>query len=221
MKKVLLTIVICAAGIACKAQSGSSSKDSALQAAFHRDSLKIENQYAEKARWKKLFKVEKFPVINAGRYSGVFPVPGITEIPDSSLQYKLLFGFTQRNPDSLMNKPDRSLAEIARIINLHAASGIPLKNISVVVVIHGPSLHVVSTNASFQKNFKMDNPNLKLIKELEKLGTRFIACGQAMDFMGIKKEELLPEVKVSFTAQTAFTGYQLKGYVLKNLSPEK
>jgi len=67
----------------------------------------------------------------------------------------------------------------------------------------------------------MNNPNLNLISELEKLGTRFIACGQAMNFLDIKNEELLPVVKVSFTAQTALSGYQLKGYVLKTIETDK
>lgn len=224
MKKPFLTIVICALSLAGMAQSGSSmlsfARDSALREIFHRDSLKIAHQYAEKARRKKLLKAEKFPVINAGKFSGVFPVSDITEIPDPSIQYKLLFQSTQRNLDSLMNKPNQCLVEIARIINLHVASGIPLKNISAVVVIHGFDISTVCTNAWYQKKFRMDNPNLKLIKDLEKIGTRFIVCGQAMDFLDFKNKDLLPEVKVSLTAQTVLTGYQLKGYVLKTVRPE-
>jgi intracellular sulfur oxidation DsrE/DsrF family protein len=220
MKKMLLISVICAAGMACTAQSESavlaSGRDSALHEMFHRDSLKIVQQYAAKARWQKLYKAEKFPVINAGKYSGVLPVPGVTEIPDPSLQYKLLFESTEKNPDSLMNKPDQDLVGIARIVNLHVASGIPLKNISLVVVMHGAGLSAICTNAWYRKRFKMDNPSLKLVRELEKIGARFIACGQALDFMGLEKKDLLPAVKVSFTAQTALTSYQLKGYVLKS-----
>ena len=217
-------MIVYAVSFTCIAQSGNSNlsfaRDSTLQAMIHADSLKIEHEYAEKARWQKLLNTVEFPAINGGKYSGVFPVPGITEVPDPDMQYKLLFEMTQRNPDSLLNEPDMNLVEIARIINLHVASGIPLKNISVVVVVHGGALNSISTNPSYQKRFKMDNPNLKLIKDLEKVGTRFISCGQAMNFINIKKDELLPEVKVSFTAQTALTGYQLKGYVLKTLQPE-
>lgn len=224
MKKILLVITVCAASITCMAQSGNSNlsfeRDSTLQAMIHADSLKVEHQYAEKARWQKLVSTVEFPAINAGKYSGVFPVSGVTEVPDPNMQYKLLFEAAQRNPDSLLNEPDENLVEVARIINLHVASGIPLKNISVVVVVHSGALNSLRTNPSYQKRFKMDNPNLKVIKDLEKLGVRFIACGQAMDFIDIKNNELLPEVKVSFTAQTALTGYQLKGYVLKTLQPE-
>jgi hypothetical protein len=42
-----------------------------------------------------------------------------------------------------MNKPDQDLVGIARIVDLHVASGIPLKNISVIVVMHGrPQCHL-------------------------------------------------------------------------------
>ena len=224
MKKILFAITVYATSITCMAQSSYSNllfiRDSTLHAMIHADSMKIEHQYAEKARWQKLLSTEEFPVINAGKHSGVFPVSGVTEVPDPNMQYKLLFEAAQRNPDSLLNEPDENLVEVARIINLHVASGIPLKNISVVVVVHSGALNSLRTDPSYQKRFKMDNPNLKVIKDLEKLGVRFIACGQAMDFVGIKNNELLPEVKVSFTAQTALTGYQLKGYVLKTLRPD-
>jgi hypothetical protein len=38
-----------------------------------------------------------------------------------------------------------------------------------------------------------------------------------MEYFEVKREELLPEIKISLTAQTVITGYQLKGYVLHSL----
>ena len=225
MKKIFLAVIICTASVFCIAQSNSinlsKTKDSTLKAAIHADSLKIDRGFAEEERWNKLFAKEEFPVINAGKYSGIFPVKDITEVPDPKMQYKLLYEMTEENPDSALNEPDFSLVEIARLINLHVGSGIPLKNISVVVVTHGLALHSISTDEAYQQKFKMNNPNLKLIKDLEKAGVRFIACGQAMLFMNVKEEDLVPGVKISLTAQTALTGYQLKGYVLKSLDPKK
>lgn len=224
MRKIFFLFISCAPGMVSMAQSISNNllvtKDSTLQAIIHTDSLKIEKQFAEKERWDKLLSTVEFPAINGGKYSGVFPVKDITEVPDPNIQYKLLFEITSENPDSAHNEPDYTLVEIARIINLHVASGIPLKNILVVVVAHGPALHTISTNQAYQKEFKVNNPNQKLIKDLEKLGARFIACGQAMSFMNVKEEDLLPEVKISFSAQTVLSGYQLKGYVLKSIEPD-
>jgi len=225
MRKIFLALISCAASVLCIAQSNgtnlSNTKDSALKAVIHADSLKIDHEFAEKERWDKLFAKEEFPVINAGKYSGVFPVKDITEVPDPNMQYKLLYEMSEENPDSALNETDYSLVEIARLINLHVASGIPLKNLSIIVVAHGPVLHSISTDQAYQKKFKMNNPNLKLIKDLEKAGVRFIACGQAMSFLNVKEEDLLPGIKISLTAQTALSGYQLKGYVLKTLDPEK
>jgi predicted peroxiredoxin len=65
-----------------------------------------------------------------------------------------------------------------------------------------------------KKKYKTDNPNVKLIEEMKKLGVKFIVCGQSMVFTDTKKDDLLPDIKISVTAQTALSSYQLKGYVL-------
>jgi intracellular sulfur oxidation DsrE/DsrF family protein len=188
-------------------------KDSALQAAISADSGKIEKEYAEKLKEARLKNIAIYPVLNAGDNSGVIPVKDPTEIPDPKLTYKLLIELVQNNPDSLVKDPNQGLVEVARIINLHVASGIPLKNIIPVIVIHAGALNAIITNEAYKEKFKMDNPNLKLINELEKIGTKIIACGQAMEFFDVKREALLPSVKISLTAQTVISSYQLKGFV--------
>lgn len=188
-------------------------KDSAIRSAFLSDSSKIEKDYEEKFKMARLKGIAMYPALNGGDMSGVIPVKDITEIPDPNLTYKLLIELTQNNPDSLVKDINQGLAEVARIINLHVASGIPLKNIIPVIVIHGPALNAIITNKAYQEKYKMDNPNLPLVNDLEKMGTKIIACGQAMEFFDVKKEALLPSVKVSLTAQTVISGYQLKGFV--------
>ena len=106
------------------------------------------------------------------------------------------------------------------MINLHIASGIPKENLEVVVVVHGFALFSIANNDAYRSNFKTDNPNLILIKELEDAGVKFIACGQAMAFLEFKKQDLLPIVKVSLTAQTALSNYQLKGFIKFDESTE-
>lgn len=153
-----------------------------------------------------------FPVLEAGTFSGVIPVEDVTEIPDPNLEYKLLFELVNFDSDT-PSKLDASIVEVARIINLHVASGIPLENISPVIVVHAGSLNAFTTNEFYNGKFKMDNPNMKLIGELEKLGAKFISCAQAMFFFEVDKEALLPMFKVSLTAQTVLSSYQMKGYV--------
>ncbi len=188
-------------------------KDSALHALYHADSIKLAKEYGAEIKEAKIKGVAFYPVLYGGDRSGVVPVKDLTEIPDPTLDYKLMFELVQNNPDSLSKEIDMGLTEIVRVINLHVASGIPLKKIYPVIVVHGPALNVFTTNEYFKEKFKMDNPNIKLINDLSALGTKFIACGQAMYFMDIKKESMLPLVKISLTAQTALSSYRLKGYL--------
>lgn len=188
-------------------------RDSTFHASAHADSVRIDKQFAEKEKWEKIKGLAINPVLKAGDMSGVIPVKDPAEIPDPKIDYKLLFELTVNNPDSLAKDINTGLAEISRIINLHVASGIPLQKIFPVIVVHAAALKAISTNKYYQSQYKLDNPNLKLITELEKIGAKFIGCGQAMAFFDVKKEDLLPEVKVSLTAQTVLSSYQLKGYV--------
>ncbi len=197
-------------------------KDSTLRAAMHADSIKIEKDFSEKEEMLKMESKLEYPLFKSGMFSGVIPVKDPDEIPDPNQDYKLLFELTYNNPDSLSKEVNAGLVEIERIINLHFASGIPLKRIMPVIIVHGMSLNAIGTNEMYQKKFRTDNPNIAVIHDLiQKAGARFIACGQAMAFFGFKKENLLPEVKVSLTAQTVLSNYQLKGYVHYDISDVK
>ena len=188
-------------------------KDSTYRSSMHADSLKIRKEYAEKIKEEKFKAIAIYPVINAGTNSGVIPVKMVTEIPDPRMKYKLMFEITSSNPDSVAKERNFSLVEVARVINLHVAAGVPLKNIIPVIVIHGSALNAISTNNYYREHYKIDNPNLDLISNLTKIGAKFIACAQAMVFFDFKTEELLPLVKISLTAQTVLSSYRLKGFV--------
>ena len=188
-------------------------KDSTLKAIYRADSLKVEQQFQMQTLITNLKPKLMFPAINAGPFSGVLPVNDITEIPDPDLEYKLLFELVQNINDSLTGM-NAGLVEIARVINLHVASGIPAEKIFPVILVHGPALNDFSNDEFYNEKFKKDNPNLNLITELEALGGKFIACGQAMQFFDVPKEALLPLFKISLTAQTVISSYQIKGYVL-------
>lgn len=175
----------------------------------------------EERRMAKLLKSAVYPVIKSETMSGVIPVNDVTETPDPNMKYKLLFNVTIGSKDSAkVKKANPGLTEVGRVINLHIASGIPKENLEVVVVVHGFALFSIANNDAYRSNFKTDNPNLILIKELEDAGVKFIACGQAMAFLEFKKQDLLPIVKVSLTAQTALSNYQLKGFIKFDESTE-
>ena len=172
-------------------------------------------------KWAKMTSLAYFPLIKAGTFSGVLPVEGVDEIPSPKRQYKLLFEFTLNFKDTSHEKLNPGLVEIARVLNLHVASGIPISHIHPVIVVHGPSLFAIRNNDVFQAKYKKNNPNSKLIADLMENGARFIACGQAMMFLDVKKSDLYPGVKVSLTAQTVLSNYVGQGYVWYQVSDEK
>ena len=162
-----------------------------------------------------------YPVVKAGVNCGVLPVPGITEKPDSTIRYKLLvsLGIGSSEPDKI-KELNKGLAEAGRILNLHVAAGIPKNQIDLVIVTHGKALYALFNSEAFKQEFKIDNPNAAIIHELEDAGAKFIACGQAMQFLEIKNEQMLPEVKIAIAAKVALSTYELKGYALYELDEE-
>jgi intracellular sulfur oxidation DsrE/DsrF family protein len=162
-----------------------------------------------------------YPLINGGTMSGVLPVKDVDEIPDSSRDYKLLFEFTVGTKDTAHRKINDGLVEIARVINLHIASGIALSHIHTVVLIHGASIYSVLKNDSYTDKYKTDNPNLKLIDDIMKAGGKFVVCGQYMTFVDMKKEQLVSGIKLSLSAKTVLSNYLGQGYVLYDISEDK
>jgi intracellular sulfur oxidation DsrE/DsrF family protein len=57
-----------------------------------------------------------------------------------------------------------------------------------------------------------------LIKELQNFGVKFIVCGQAMTFLRLEKEDLVPGIKEAISAQTVLSMYELKGYKMYDVS---
>jgi intracellular sulfur oxidation DsrE/DsrF family protein len=175
------------------------------------DSLKMEKMKASLV----------YPILKAGDFSGVIPVKNITEVPDPSINHKLLFELVINNKENETKEINHGLTEICRILNLHAASGIPVKNITPIIVVHAKALFSFYTNEAYQKKFKTDNPNIAVIEELiKKTGVKFIACGQAMSFLEVLPEQMIPQMKVSLTAQTVLSHYHLTGYKLYEITED-
>jgi intracellular sulfur oxidation DsrE/DsrF family protein len=159
----------------------------------------------------------KYPLIKSSKWAGVAPVAGIDEIPDPRIQYNLLTeivsGIQDKKDSFNINNINGAFSEIGRILNLHLAAGVPKKNMHVVAIVHAAALNSLLNNQSYRNKYGVDNPNLPLLKELHDAGVKLIACGQAMYFLNIQKEQMIPGVKVSLTAQTVLSSYQLRNYV--------
>lgn len=182
----------------------------------------VEAARKDSLKMAKFFSLATYPLIKNSKWSGVLPVDGIQEKPDPAMRYKLLMEVTLWSKDSAAKKEiNGGLGEVGRLINLHVAAGVPKENLDLAVIIHGPALNVYLKNEAYQKKFGTPNPNIDLLKQFLALGVKFIACGQAMAFFDFKKEDMIPEVRVSLSAKVVVSTYQLKGYVLYDISEEK
>lgn len=151
-----------------------------------------------------------YPIIKS--YGGVYKLPEAAQKPDPKIEYKLLVELTENasKPDSL----NEWLEAVATLINLHAVEGVPKENIHVVVVLRRNATYGVFGNELYQKKFKVDNPNLELIKELHDAGTEFYVCGQTLTKVKISWDKLVPEAKVASSGLTAITTFLERGYKL-------
>lgn len=203
MKTTFLSIVLL---LACYAVAGQS-KDSAAMA--RRDSLRME----------KMLKNAIYPLIKTAKMGGVVPIANPDEPIDPNIKYRLLMNFTQAATTPAKSKEiNGALAEVARIINLHIAAGVPKENLELVVIAHGSGLFSLLDQNHYHKKFKIDNPNEALVKELEDAGVKFLACGQAMKFLDIEKNDLLNGIKQAYSAKTVISTYSLKGFVLTDVN---
>jgi intracellular sulfur oxidation DsrE/DsrF family protein len=132
--------------------------------------------------------------------------------PNTTRDYKLLFELIYGRYDSINAKnANSSLTAMARIVNLHVASGIPKERLSIVGVVHNNGLDAFLTNEKYREKYGIDNPSLPLIAEFLKLGARFIACGQTVEMNGNTSTEFIPDLKIALTAQTVLLNTWDKG----------
>jgi intracellular sulfur oxidation DsrE/DsrF family protein len=156
-----------------------------------------------------------YPAGKGGPMTGVFPIDQVSEPIDPNLSYKLIFDLGIGTTDQkLLGLPNRGLEEVARIINLHRASGIDRNKLDVLVVIYSHASSAVLNNEQYRKMYNQDNPNLALISQFQDQGIRFVVCGQTMQLRNLNDNALAPGVRKAFSARTTFSTYQSKGYIL-------
>ena len=146
-----------------------------------------------------------YPVIKS--YGPVYQIPNAAHKPDPKLNYKIIVELQENasKPDSL----NEYLEAIATLINLHAVEGVPKENIHVVVVLRKMATYAVFGNEMYKEKFKVDNPNLELLKELHDAGTEFYVCGQTMLKRNISESKLAAEAKIASSGLTAISTFQL------------
>lgn len=163
-----------------------------------------------------------FPAIKGFKWGGVAPVQNATELADPKMKYKLLMeltGFAAKGEEkTAKNEINLGIGEITRKVNLHVATGIPQKNIDLVIIVHAGALFAFLNNEKYKRKYGIDNPNITIIKDLQNFGAKIIVCGQAMTFLGLEMQDLVPGIKEALSAQTVLSTYELKGYKFYDVS---
>jgi intracellular sulfur oxidation DsrE/DsrF family protein len=185
---------------------------------LHKDSIKtiakdtLSEDAKDSIKEVKMEAIMSYPYIKGSKAGGVVPVPIIDDKADAQLQYKLIFNLGS-NDKKKISRINNDLSEVARTINLHIAAGVPKEQIHAVVIVHGPGLQAILNNTKFIAKYKIANPNIPLIEELQNAGVRFISCGQSMVRNDLVKADFVSGIDVSLSALTAYSKYQLLGYV--------
>ena len=147
-------------------------------------------------------------------YPAAVDIPGAHELPDPTLDYKIVWGIGQAGPDPA-GKVNPALPTIARYVNTLAKWGVPKAKRHIIVMFHQRSadFDIVMSNDAFKARYGKDNPNVALISALTNAGVEFRACGQGVVGRKISPKDVNSDIQLDLWALTSFVNLQMKGFV--------
>jgi intracellular sulfur oxidation DsrE/DsrF family protein len=126
--------------------------------------------------------------------------------------FKAVFVINAGGGDSI--KVNEQLTTVARFYNIHVRHGYDEKNVKAAAIFHGQGWPALLSDSAFAARFGgKPNPSRKLVEELLQHGAQLVLCGQTAGGRGIKREELIPGVKVAISAMTAMNVLQSQGFL--------
>ncbi|MCF6193496.1 MAG: DsrE family protein [Kangiellaceae bacterium] len=152
----------------------------------------------------------KGPVFS--KYGPVFPIKNSDITLPENHTYKVVFDITKTSENEF--QLNRRLESVARFINMHVMNGVKLENLDLAVVIHGAATRDGLNQKAYQERYFDSNPSLEMIEQLDAKGVKFYQCGQSIEFMGIKKIELSPQINLALSAMTMLAILQSDGFSL-------
>ncbi len=145
-------------------------------------------------------------------FGGIYDIPEATVKPDGQQEYKIVIDVYGGASDK--SDIDRSLNNVARMLNLHAVGGVPADNMTVVLALHAQSTYSTMGHDAYREKYGTDNPNADLMKALKEAGVKITVCGQSLIGRGVDPNRLLEEVEIATSMLTTVTHYQKLGYML-------
>ncbi len=149
-----------------------------------------------------------YPLIKG--HGGVHPRPDLPARMTPDADYKVIVDVTHGDADHA--KVSGSLERLARLVNLMAYAGIPRERVHIAAVIENEAGDAALSNAAYRKRFRMDNPNLELLRELKQSGVELMVCSQALAENGLQDGDIAPDVEITLSALTDFAVYGARGY---------
>ena len=148
-----------------------------------------------------------FPIIEG--YGGVVAVADAVEPPRAGMKLVLDVTSEAKKPEEVNKGLDRA----ARLLNLYGTAGLKASDISITVVLHGEATKSVLSDEAWESRLQIKhNPNLPLIRLLQKAGVEVIVCGQALSYKKIERGEVAGEIPVAAAALTVLLNRQADGF---------
>ncbi len=145
-------------------------------------------------------------------YGGVFNIQDPDFAADPAVSYQVVVD-VQLGPDSPCQM-NPALHNVARLMNLHALAGIDVRELDVVLAIHGDATYVVMDDQSHYEHYGCYNPNTSLLEVLHDAGVKSLVCGQSLIARKVDRERLQPGVGVAVSMLTTVTTFDQLGYTL-------
>ncbi len=158
-----------------------------------------------------------YPIYKGAIEMGVMPVEPTYAFMHKG-KCKIAFDMSEATPDSVRNTLNTGILEIMRIINLHVAAGVKKEDIEAVVVFHGPAAASFLNDEMYNKRFKMNNPNLGLIKNLNDNGVKMVICGQTLALRDLTLAAFPAGTMHSYSAITAISDLQQRNFKVYTIS---
>ena len=145
-------------------------------------------------------------------FGAIYDLPEGAYLPDAGHKYQIVVDVMIGAEDPSEINP--GLWNLARLVNLHVAAGIPADSLEVVAVFHASATPVVLTSEAYEAALGVPNPNLDIFAALQQAGMRFFVCGQSLTFRGYAFDTVNEYVRPSYSAMTVLTEHQLLGFAL-------
>lgn len=155
-----------------------------------------------------------YPFLKGSTNTGVMPVDDASFPFAYKGQVKLVYDLTQGTTDPAKGELNPGLEEVVRQLNLHAAAGVDPKRMEICIVIHGGAAQALTDHPFYHQKFQIDNPNMPLIQQLQEKKVTFMVCGQTIAFRNMKIGDFPAGFKKAYSARSALSDLQHRGFVL-------